>query len=127
MELKDDMDAREKIILAPKKPEKTAQVGSKLSEKKKAKLIVFLKDKMSCFVWDTSSMPGIDPNVITHKLNMDRSFKPVKQKMRTFAPKKNHAINEDVDRLMANKMIEDVHYPNWLANTVVVKKRMERN
>lgn len=83
---------------------------------------------MSCFAWDTSDMPGIDPHVITHKMNVDPSIKPVKQKMRRFTHEKNQAINEDVDRPMSsNKMIREVQHPKWLANTVVVKKKNEKN
>lgn len=77
---------------------------------------------MNCFAWDTSDMPKIDPQIITHKLNVDPNFKPMKQKRIRFAFKENQAINEDVDRLMANKIIQEVHDSEWLANTAVVKK-----
>lgn len=47
----------------------------------------------------------------------------MKQKRKRFAQEKNQVINENVDRLMANKMIQEVHYPEWLANIIVVKKK----
>lgn len=50
-------------------------------------------------------MPGIDPQIITNKLNVDPSFKHIKHKRRRFGLEKNQAINEDVDKLMANKLI----------------------
>ena len=41
-------------------------------------------------------MPRIDPNAITHYLNVYPSSKPVCQKKRVFAPKRDNAIKEEV-------------------------------
>ena len=67
-------------------------------------------------------MGGIDPAVITHKLNTNPSFKPVKQKRRSFAPERQKAINEEVGKLLQAGAIREVEYPEWLANVVLVKK-----
>ena len=45
-------------------------------------------------------MGGIDPTIITHKLNTNPSFKSVKQKRRRFAPERQKAINEEVGKLI---------------------------
>ena len=66
-------------------------------------------------------MGGIDPVIITHRLNVSPSFKPVKQK-RSFAPKRQKAINEEVGKLLQTRAIREVEYPEWLANVVLVKK-----
>ena len=67
-------------------------------------------------------MPGIDPSVITHRLNIYPSFKPVRQKKRVFAPERDNAIKEEVRKLTLAKFIREVYYPDWLANVVMVKK-----
>ena len=67
-------------------------------------------------------MGGIDPIVITHRLNTSPSFKPVKQKRRSFAPERQKAINEEVGKLLQVGAIREVEYPEWLANVVLVKK-----
>ena len=67
-------------------------------------------------------MGGIDPTVITHKLNTNPSFKPIKQKRKSFAPERQKAINEEVDKLLQAGVIREVEYPEWLANVVLVKK-----
>ena len=67
-------------------------------------------------------MGGIDPTVITHRLNASPSFKPVKQKWRSFAPKRQKAINEEVGKLLQEGAIREVEYLEWLANVVLVKK-----
>ena len=67
-------------------------------------------------------MGGIDPAITTHRLNVSPSFKPVKQKRRSFAPERQKAINEEVDKLLQARAIRKVEYPEWLANVVLVKK-----
>ena len=39
-----------------------------------------------------------------------------------FAPKRDNAIKEEVQKLTLTKFIREVYYPNWLANMVLVKK-----
>lgn len=36
-------------------------------------------------------------------------------------------MNEEVHRLEANDMIMEVHYPDWLANVMVMKKKNGKN
>jgi len=68
-------------------------------------------------------MTGIDASVITHKLNIDKTFKPVQQKRRKFAAERNDIVNQEVDRLLEMGMVREVMYPEWLANVVVVQKK----
>ena len=67
-------------------------------------------------------MGGINPAVITHKLNISPFFKPVKQKRRSFVLERKKAINEEVNILLQAKAIREVEYPYWLANVVLLKK-----
>ncbi|KAL5569910.1 hypothetical protein UlMin_026485 [Ulmus minor] len=67
-------------------------------------------------------MPGIDPSVTVHRLNIDPNFKPVKQKRRTFNAERYMAINTEVDKLLKADFIEEANYPDWIANVVLVKK-----
>ena len=67
-------------------------------------------------------MPGIDPSVIVHRLNVLPSFPPIQQKKRVFALERDQAITEDVHKLQEASFIREVYYPDWLANIVMVKK-----
>ena len=67
-------------------------------------------------------MSGIDPGVITYRLNVSPSFKSIRQKKRVFALERDSAIKDEVYKLMAAKFIREVYYPDWLANVVMVKK-----
>ena len=74
---------------------------------------------MEVFAWKQEDMGGVDPAVINHRLNVNPSFKPVKQKRRSFAPERQKMINEE---LLQAKAIREVEYSKWLANVVLVKK-----
>ena len=53
---------------------------------------------------------------------MHPSSKPVHQKKRFFAPERDNAIKEEVQKLTTAQFIWEVYYPDWLANVVMVKK-----
>ena len=53
---------------------------------------------------------------------MDPERKPVQQRRRPFAPKRDQAIAEEVTKLLTVGFIHEVYYPDWLANVVLVKK-----
>ncbi|GAA0174049.1 hypothetical protein LIER_27520 [Lithospermum erythrorhizon] len=67
-------------------------------------------------------MPRIDPAVVVHKLYVDPTFQPIKQKKRLFNDEKNQAIREEVQTLLKAGAIRELKFPNWIANVVLVKK-----
>ena len=68
-------------------------------------------------------MQGININITCHELNIDPTFKPVKQKRRKLGPERASAVNDEVEKLLKVGSITEVRYPDWLANPVVVKKK----
>ncbi|KAI0529103.1 hypothetical protein KFK09_001649 [Dendrobium nobile] len=67
-------------------------------------------------------MPGINPEVIMHYLKINPPLKPVIQKKKNFAPDRQLAIEQEVDKLLNARFIREVHYPTWLANVMMVRK-----
>ena len=130
----DELDMRDEVLTRPEPseelelvsldddPEHLAYISSKLTEDLKGLLTQFLKQNKDVFAWKQADMGGIDPTVITQRLNTSPYFKPVKQKRRCFAPERQKAINEEVDKLLQAGAIREVEYPEWLANIVLVKK-----
>jgi hypothetical protein len=111
------------VPLDPEDPEAKIFIGSSLPEQIEEDLTNFLKSQRSTFAWKPEDMTGISKNIITHKLGIDPSFRPVHQKRRKFAPERNLIIQEEVERLLKTGMIREVHFPKWLANVVVVQKK----
>ena len=130
----DELDMRNEVLTRPEPseelepvsldddPEHLAYIGSKLPKDLKGLLTQFLRQNRDVFAWTQADMGGIDPAIITHKLNTNPSFKPVKQKRRSFAPERQKSINEEVGKLLQARAIREVEYPEWLANVVLVKK-----
>ena len=61
-----------------------------------------------------------------HDLNVDPTFKPIKQKRRKLGPERAGAVNEEVEKLLRVGSIMEVRYPDWLANPLVVKNKNEK-
>ena len=75
------------------------------------------------FAWNPYEAPGVDPNFICHRLNVNPTVMPRRQPSRR--PSKEHAeaVRSEVAKLKQIEAIKEVFYPQWLANTVVVKKK----
>ena len=107
-----ELDMRDEVLTRPEPseelepitldddPEHLACIGSKLAKDLKGLLTQFLRQNRDIFAWKQTDMGGIDPTGITHRLNTNPSFKPVKQKRRSFAPERQKAINEEVGKLL---------------------------
>ena len=104
-------------------PEKFFQVGSQLPQQEREELVEFLKRNIDVFAWNTYEAPGVDPDFICHHLNVNPLTTPKKQLPRH--PSKEHAesVCQEVTKLKQAGAIKEVFYPEWLANTVVVKKK----
>ena len=63
-------------------------------------------------MFSLGAMPGIDPSVITHRLNVSSSYKPVRQKKKVFALERYTAIKEEAHKLITGEFIREVYYPN---------------
>ncbi|KAI5353741.1 hypothetical protein L3X38_006635 [Prunus dulcis] len=67
-------------------------------------------------------MPGISPDIISHRLSVNPAVRPVRQKRRAYDPERYEAMKAEVDRLSSIRFIREVDYPTWLANVVMVHK-----
>ena len=75
------------------------------------------------FTWNAYEALGVDPDFICHHLNVNPSIIPKKQSPRRLSKEHADAIREDVMKLKKAGAVKEVFYPEWLANTVVVKKK----
>ena len=84
----------------------------------------FFRKNVNLFAWNAYEAPGVDPNFICHHLNVNPSINPRRQPPR--CPSKEHAeaIRNEVIKLKQAGAIKKVFYPQWLANTVVVKMKI---
>jgi hypothetical protein len=99
----------EVVTLDEEKLEKTTSIGMQMDGRMRKALVEFLKNNTDVFVWTQEDMPSIDPSVICHKLNMDTSMCPIKQKRRVFALDRNQAISDEVEKLLTAGFIREVY------------------
>jgi len=103
--------------------EKFFQVRARLSPQEKEELVEFLKRNVDVFAWNAYEAPGVDPSFICHHLNVNPSIIPRKQPPRHSSKDHFNAVKDNVMKFKQTGAIKEVFYPEWLANTVVVKKK----
>ena len=86
-------------------------------------MLLFLIQNMDVFAWTPYEVPRVDPEFIVHKLNMDPSFPPKKQKLRRLVKEHVEVVKSEVQRLKEAGAIRELFFPKWLTNTVIVKKK----
>ena len=55
------------------------QIGTSMNNQEKAEMLLFLLQNVDVFAWSPYEVPGVDPDFIVHKLNVDPSFHPKKK------------------------------------------------
>ena len=91
----------------------------------KQELIEFLRNNVDVFAWNAYEAPRVNPNFICHHLNVNPSITPRKQPPRRSSKDHYEAVKDEVTKLKQAGAIKEVFHPEWLANTVVVKKKNE--
>jgi hypothetical protein len=84
-------------------------------------LLQFLDKNSDVFAWSTSNLIRVDNDVIEHKLQINPSAKPKKQKLRKMSDEKVEVVRAKVQRLLDAGFNREVTYPEWLANIVMVR------
>ena len=112
----------EEISLDESRPERITRMGMLASPLIHQDLAAFLRMSQDVFAWGHEDMPGINPSVIVHRLNVNPASSLIRQKKRVFAQERDKAIVEEVRKLLEAGFIREVYYPDWLANMVMVKK-----
>ena len=86
------------------------------------KLIPVLCRNKDLFAWKVADIPGIDPDVISHKLSVCQGAKLVAKKRRKLGEERRKATIEEIEKLMQVGFVQEAQYTTWLANVVLVKK-----
>ena len=115
----DDLD---KVVIGDDL-ERFFQVGAQLPLEEKEELVELLRRNIDVFAWDAYEAPGLDPKFICHHLNVNPSVTPKRQPPRRPFNEHVEAVKSEVTKLKQVGAIKEVFYPQWLANTVVVKKK----
>jgi len=112
-----------RVPLDKYQPDKEVTISATLAPEEEQSLLEFLNKNQDVSVWSARDLRGISRDIIEHKLDIDSKVQPKKQKLQKMSDDKVAAVKAEVQRLLDAKVIRDVKYPTWLANTVPVKKK----
>ena len=99
------------------------QIGISMEDQDKVEMLLFLIQNVDVFAWSPYEVLKVDPEFIIHKLNVDPSFPLKKQKPRRSTKEHVEAVKLEIQRLKEARVIREIYFLEWLANTVVVKKK----
>ena len=73
----ESVEELEEISLDESRPERTTRMGTLASPLIRQDLAAFLRMNQDVFAWSHEDMPGIDPSVIVHRLNVNPASSPI--------------------------------------------------
>ena len=76
------------------------------------------------FAWSAYEAPRVDPSFICHLLNVNPTVIPKKQPPQRPSKKHANAVRDEMMKLKKAGAIKEVFYSEWLANIVVVRKKI---
>ena len=88
----------EKVIIGDDL-ERFFQVGARLPLQEKEELVELLRKNVDVFAWDAYEAPGLNPEFICHRLNVDPSAIPKKQPPRRPSSEHVEAIKTEMVKL----------------------------
>jgi hypothetical protein len=116
------MDQAKSMLLCEDIAKQKVLFGSQLSEEQEKTLSKFLFNNRDVFALSANDLCGVNRDVIEHSLNVDPTIRPRKQKHWKMSDDKAEGARNEIKRLLSAGVIREVTYPEWLANTVMVKK-----
>ncbi|GJT43617.1 DNA-directed DNA polymerase [Tanacetum coccineum] len=79
--------------------------SSKLTKKEKVSLLQVLEKHEGAIAWKMLDIKGISPSFCTHKILMEKNFKPVIQPQRRLNPKVQDVVKNEIVRLLDSGLI----------------------
>ncbi|XP_020230316.1 uncharacterized protein LOC109811091 [Cajanus cajan] len=91
-------------------PTQVTYIGADIAKADRSTLCRVIMKNKDLFAWTLSDMPGIDPNVMCHKLSICTEARPVAQRKRKMGTDRKLAVETEVAKLLEAKFIREVHY-----------------
>ena len=111
------------INLGTEDARKEIKIGAALKEDVKRRLIEMLREYVEIFAWSYQDMPGLDTDIVVHRLPLKEDCPSVKQKLRRTSPDMAVKIKEEVQKQLDAGFLAVTSYPPWVANIVPVPKK----
>ncbi|KAA3455771.1 RNA-directed DNA polymerase (Reverse transcriptase), Ribonuclease H-like protein [Gossypium australe] len=113
----------EAVNLGNEEKRQEVKIGTSISERTKHDLIALLHEYRDVFAWSYQDMPGLNEDVVVHRLPLKPECKPIQQKLRRMRPEMLLRIKEEVRKQFDERFLQVSKYPEWVANIVPVPKK----
>jgi ribonuclease HI len=121
---KPNIEELEIVNLADKGEEpREVKIGTRCAAEQKEALIALLREFHEIFAWSYQDMPGLDTDIVVHKIPLKPECRPVKQALRRMKPEVILKIKEEVEKQLKAGFLSTVTYSDWVANIVPVPKK----
>jgi hypothetical protein len=98
-------DPLEEIDIGDGKTPRLTFVNKTLETDPRDEMASLLKEYSDCFAWNYTEMSGLSREIVEHRLPIKSSFRPFKQKGRTFRLDFLPRIKEKIHRLLEANLI----------------------
>ena len=99
------------------------KIGTTLSLATRKELIDLLQDYNDVFARSYQDMPGLDTDIVVHRLPLRDECAPIKQKLKRVKPEMLLKIKEEVKKQLDAGFLEVSKYSQWVTNIVLVSKK----
>ena len=102
---------------------KTLNINANLTPDQETKLIQLLRKYQEAFAWDYPDMKGIDPQLCTHRIYIEKDARPVRQPQRRLNPHLKDVVKDEIQKLLDVNFIYPISDSKWVSPLVVVPKK----
>jgi len=111
------------INLGTEEDKKEIKIWASLEASVKKRVIELLKEYVDVFAWSYRDKPGLDTDIVVHRLPLKPECLPVKQKLRRTRPDMALKIKEEMHKQIDVGFLVTSKYPQRLANIIPVLKK----
>lgn len=100
-------------------PGKTLNINANLTSEQETKLTHLLRKYQQAFAWDYPDMKGIDPQLCTHHIYIEKDARPVCQLQRRLNPHLKDVVKAELQKLLDVNFIYPISNSKWVSPLMV--------
>jgi hypothetical protein len=114
-------DELEEVDIGPGDKPRLTFISKRLNPGLREAIILLLKEYADCFAWDYTEMPGLDRNIVEHRLPRKPGFRPFQQRARQMKAEVLEEVKKEVEKMIEAGFIRTCRYAEWISNVVPVQ------
>lgn len=117
------IDPLKEVNLSIDKDPRPTYSSTFLEDDEESTYMNLLKEYKDVFAWSYKKMPGLNPKIAVHQLEVKNGACPMKQAQRCFKPELVPLIDNEVNKLIEESFIREVESPTWISNIVPIRNK----